>query len=137
MDNLHRKFLQDSYHRICTNYAQIAAYIYDVHHVPTTVSRKIEYVVKDLHPENSPLSVLNFRNIIRYQSVAPQLARLLGTQGMWTTNLEKVYYSLGKCRVESVCYRYTSACSMFCSPMILIGDRTCCTCVCRPGGGHK
>jgi hypothetical protein len=103
IDNIQSNVLQNTYHHICMNYSQIAAYNYSIHDGTGDLNQRIQYVVRELHKKPSPLNISNFRNLLRFKEVAPHLARLLYARGIWTMNCELAFCQLVNCRVEQVC----------------------------------
>ena len=104
IDNLETKVLQNSYHRTCSNYAQIAAYVYATYppSSSTPVSSKIYQVVKRNHEDHSTIKINSFRQLLKYRNIPDLLVRLFNSGGIWSFNIESTYTLLAKCKIEHV-----------------------------------
>jgi hypothetical protein len=104
LDNVERKVLPNSYHRVCLSYAEIANFIYATCKVPTQSTSKIFSVVKRAHQEGEAKTekINAFRTLLKYPNVVPDLVRLLRAGGIWTLNCEAAYSALTKSRIEQV-----------------------------------
>ena len=91
------RVLQNSYHRQCLNYAQIAEYVYSSG--ASNADHKICLVVRN---ENSTMKINGFRGLLQFKGVVPHVVRLLSAGGIWTVNGELAYSALVKCRIEGV-----------------------------------
>jgi hypothetical protein len=58
----------------------------------------------------------NLRNLIRFQDVAPHLARLLSAGGIWTLDNEDAYERLVWCRIGQVRTLYLHLITLLISP---------------------
>ena len=98
--------MQNSYHRTCLSYAQMAEYIYNTIPDPSERTRKIQFVVRSSNPDGfADPALAGFRNLLRFKEVVPHLVWLLRAGGIWTVSCDDAYAALVRCRVEQVCRR--------------------------------
>jgi len=102
LDNLERSYLPNSYHRTTSNYADVAATLYASSDHPSTITSKLNCVLK--RNAVSKVKITSFKHMLKFRSVVPHLVRLLNAGGVWTIDCETAYAALVKCRVEKVSY---------------------------------
>ena len=127
--------LQNSYHRTCLAYAEMASYIYQLTAHPTIISTKIFNMVRRSQEKSTIQQFKNFTNLLKFKEVVPHLLRLLRAGGIWLVKCEKAYGALVKCRIEQVCQILLRF--FFYSFFSLTGHGVHCICLCRPGRAHQ
>jgi hypothetical protein len=102
-----QSLLENSYHRTCINYAQLAKNIYKSS--PDTVSSTLQ--IRDLLRRNpdqgSHVKIIGFRNLLKFKDAVPPLLDLLSAGGIWSLDCERAFKNLTKCRVEEVSKIYS------------------------------
>lgn len=101
---MQKLFKPNAYHTITLNYTQLAQFIYESEPLQIDSTSKIFEVVRRQHESVAKDTLIKeFRNIIKFKEVAPELVRLLDLGGIWTLDLKGVYGVLWKYRLEKVC----------------------------------
>src|SRR5271168_3657886 len=73
LDNVSTPLLEDSYHRICSNYAHMAEFIYNSQVDSTTSTAQIMELVRRT-PDDQ---ITSFRQLLKFKKAVPLLVRLL------------------------------------------------------------
>jgi hypothetical protein len=95
--------LENTYHRTVLNCSHIAAHVYNSNLDNMTSTAKIRNIIKRTQEGFSSVKITSFRNIAKFKGTVFPLLRLLSAGGVWTTDLEKAFKELVKCRIEEVC----------------------------------
>ena len=111
LDNVSTPLLEDSYHRLCSNYAHMAEFIYNSQVDSTTSTAQIMELVRrtpDDATGQRTVQITSFRQLLKFKKAVPLLVRLLDAGGIWVTiqECEKAFAALLKCKVEDVCNIY-------------------------------
>jgi hypothetical protein len=103
LDNMKQSLLENSYHRTCINYAQLARNIYKSSSDTLSSTSHIRDVLRRNPDEGSHVKITSFRNLLKFKEAVPPLLELLSAGGIWSLDCERAFKSLGKCRIEEVC----------------------------------
>ena len=130
--------LQNSYHRTCLGYAEMASYVYETTDDISLSTGRIYNVVRRSKDKASMAKYKHFCHLLKFKEAVPHLLRLLRAGGIWTVDCEKAYAALVKCRIEQV-YQFHLKLFLysFLSFFSLTGYCVYFICLCGPGRAYK
>jgi len=107
LDNVLTPLLEDTYHRLSSNYAYMAQFIYESQVDSTISTAQILKLIKrnpdDDTGTKTEVQIPSLRHLLKFKRAVPLLIRLFNAGGIWvTTESEKAFAVLVKCKIEDV-----------------------------------
>jgi hypothetical protein len=103
-DNIEKKFLSNSYQRVCLTLAKITDSVYKSYPSDPEKSSDILQPLVKRYGEVSSLKITSFRHMLKFPRVVPELVKLFLNGGLFSIECEEAFQHLLKCRVEGVMF---------------------------------